>query len=99
MSELQKTFQNNCKEKDSWNNWLFTEICHKYQVTTCYRKYSCDSPSWFYETFIWESNKGAERDLIGDATFCRKTHFEVCEWIIKNGWDKEKFNQWLENDN
>lgn len=93
---MEQDFEQTCKKSKAWKNWLSTEICNTYQVTTCYRESSCEDTSWYYETFIWKINKDAEqgRELIADA-IGRLSHFEICESIIKNnGWDEDKlFNK------
>lgn len=58
------------------------------QLTTCYRESSIcsSSPPWFYETFVWRTYPGTdkERDLIGDVT--PQDPFDVARRILQEGW-------------
>lgn len=84
-SDFENDFEENAKESESSKNWLFIEVAHKYQVTTCYRESSAMLGGWYYETFVWErtGSEPKDRKIIGQLENCRP--FEVAQWIIKNG--------------
>lgn len=93
--DFKRHFQDNARESDTSKNWLFTEIAHSIQVSTCYRASSAMGDSgWYYETYIFESGKnGGGRRWIGDVTG-RMEHFEVVRWIMRHGeFNQDKFDR------
>jgi len=99
MSDFKRHFQDTARESEIDKNWLFTEIAHSVQVSTCYRASSAMGDyGWYYETYIFKSGKhGLERKLIGDVTG-RMEHFKIVEWIIKHGeFDQDKFDEELDD--
>lgn len=89
-SEFQDKFEDATKDGGIDKNWLFIEIAHKFQVTTCYRESSAMYGGWYYETFVWERTGPCQREdrkQIGQVE--NRDPFKVAQWVI----DKGGFNQ------
>lgn len=100
VSSFKKEFKERTKESGTDKNWLFIEIAHKYQVTTCYRESSAIYGGWYYETFVWErtgSNAREDRKQIGQLENCNP--LEVAQWVIdKGGFNQDEWDNRNEND-